>query len=315
MNKLTAPIQRAITFGLQMFANVINYAERFENIIEEIYKAESFTSDWEEASNDYPFIDAQTIKVADLAVSGYRDHKRDGTQNTGSVTNTWTPYKLDHDRDVKIPVDEADIDESNHVVSVINIAKKFLRFRDIPETDKYRHSKVYSDFVANGGTPNTTAITAANILDIIDTMSMEMDEAEVPMDGRTLRLTPALYKMLKEAEGIARTLDVRDGQTRVNRDISFLEDLKIKKVPSIYMKTAYDFTTDDVVPGATAKQINLMLTHNRAVITKTKIADIYLWAKGSDVETAFGPMFQTRKYQGCWVITKKVKGVAMNVDA
>lgn len=292
--------------------NVVNYAERFEREIQEMYKRQSTTMDWE-TNNSYRFIDAQTIKIPTIDLSGYKDHKRDGSRNKGSVKNDWTPYKLDHDRDIEYFVDEADVDETNQVLSAANISADFERTQAIPETDAYRHSKVYADFVANGGTADITVLTEANVLEVFDDMMTKMDDAEVPEEGRVLRVTPAVSRMLKRADEIAKVRMVTSGTT-IDRRVHKLDDVEIKKIPASRMKTAYDFS-DGFKPATTAKQINMMLTHNEAVITAKKIADIYLRMKGSEAATAYGHLYQNRKYQGCFVIKQKNDGVAINVEA
>ncbi|MDQ4683020.1 hypothetical protein RCF13_25305, partial [Stenotrophomonas maltophilia group sp. RNC7] len=102
---------------------------------------------------------------------------------------------------------EMDVDETNQVLSAANITGVFNEEQAIPETDAYRYSKLYSEFVANGGTVNTTVLTVANILSVFDKMMEDMDEAGVPQSGRILKVTPPVYTMLKNAEGIQRTLD------------------------------------------------------------------------------------------------------------
>ena len=72
------------------------------------------------------FLNAQTIKIPRLTVSGYKDHNRGAMGfNTGTVTNDWEPKKLEHDRDIEIPIDPMDIDETNLVVEMANIQNVF----------------------------------------------------------------------------------------------------------------------------------------------------------------------------------------------
>lgn len=291
--------------------NVINYAEKFERNIEEQYRRESLTTDWE-TNNKYSFIDAQTIKIPTITLSGYKDHTRDGSRNKGTVSDQWTPYALEHDRDIEFFVDEADVDETNQVLSAANISAEFEREQAIPETDVYRHSKVYADFVANGGTPDTTALTEANVLEVFDEMMSNMDDAEVPSEGRVLRVTPAVNRLLKNADKIYNARLVTSGN-KIDRRVHELDDVEIKVVPASRLKTAYDFA-EGFKPAESAKQINMMLTHNMAVITAKKISDIYLRMKGTEAATAYGHLYQNRKYQGCWVIKQKNDGVAINVE-
>src|SRR5690554_5076677 len=99
--------------------NVINYASRFERQIEQQY-AKELTSGALARNKKYNFINAKTIQIPTLALTGYKDHARDGSVNKGTVSNTYTPYALTHDRDISFFVDDMDVDETNLVVSAAN---------------------------------------------------------------------------------------------------------------------------------------------------------------------------------------------------
>lgn len=290
----------------------INYAERFEKSIEEQYKHELTSFDFG-LNQDYKFIDAQTIKMADLSVSGYKDHVRDGSKNRGTLQNNWIPYKLEFDRDIEFYVDEADVDETNQVLSAANVTAKFNTDQAIPEMDKYRYSKAYKDYIALGKTANTTVLTAENILSVIDNMMLAMDEAAVPQSGRRMKVTPTVNKLLKEAKDLQRMINVSPGAATVNRAITNLDDIEIQVVPSDRMKTVYDFT-EGALPGATAKQINMILFHPSAVIAPVKLSQVYLWPQGSTPDSAYGWLYQNRRYMDTFIITKKVAGFAFNVE-
>lgn len=285
----------------------INYATRFERQIEKKYM-HGLTSADMASNNKYRFIDAQTIKIPTVTVSGYKDHVRTTeSTNRGTVSNEWTPYSLTHDRDISFYVDVMDVDETQQVLSAANITNTFLEDRAIPETDAYRYSKLYADFVANGGVVNTTALTTANILSIFDTAMQAMDEAGVPETGRRLKCTPAIYTLLKRAEGIQRTLEVTGGEN-INRVVRTLDSVEIMKVPSDRFKSAFDFT-EGFTPAVTAKQIHMVLYHNSAIVAPVKVSDVYLWAKGETPQSAYGWLYQNRSYQDLFLIPQKKEGV------
>src|SRR5690606_6629366 len=185
----------------------INYAERFERQIEQQFQRELTSADMA-TNRRYNFIDAQTIKVPTITLSGYKDHARDGSKNRGVVSNTYQSFTLTHDRNIEFFVDEMDVDETNQVLSAANITAVFNQEQAIPELDAYRYSKLYSEYVSLGGTPDTTALTEHNILSVFDKMMVDMDEAAVPQSGRMLKVTPRVYAMLKSAEQLQRIIDV-----------------------------------------------------------------------------------------------------------
>lgn len=291
----------------------INYAERFERQIEQQFARELTSADMA-ANRRYNFIDAQTIRVATVTLSGYKDHARDGSKNRGAVGNTFQAFSLTHDRDIEFFVDEMDVDETNQVLSAANITAVFNQEHAIPELDAYRYSKLYTEFKANAGVVNTSALTEANILSVFDKMMEDMDEAAVPQSGRMLKVTPPVYTMLKNAEKISRSIDVSGGANSINRNVRSLDEVTIVTVPSDRMKTAYDFS-DGFVPAVGAKQINMMLYHTTAILAPVKVADIYLWNKGETPDSAFGYLYQNRSYSDLFVIKAKKAAIAINAEA
>lgn len=291
----------------------INYAERFERQIEQQF-ARELTSANIATNNRFRFIDAQTIRIPTVELSGYKDHARDGSKNRGVVGNTYQAFSLTHDRNIEFYVDEMDVDETNQVLSAANITSVFNEEQAIPETDAYRYSKLYSEFVANDGVVNTTALTVTNILSIFDKMMEDMDEAGVPQSGRILKVTPTVYTMIKNAEGLQRTLDVGSGAKGINRNVRSLDEVTIDTVPSDRMKTAYDFT-EGWTPAVGAKQINMILCHTSGILAPIKVRDIYLWNKGQTPESAFGYLYQNRSFQDLFIIKAKKDAIAINAEA
>lgn len=291
----------------------INYAERFERQIEQQFQRELTSADMA-ANRRYNFIDAQTIKVPTITLSGYKDHSRDGSKNRGTVGNTFQAFTLTHDRNIEFYVDEMDVDETNQVLSAANITAVFNQEQAIPELDAFRYSKLYAEFVANGGEVNTETLTEQNILQIFDQMMEDMDEAAVPQSGRMLKVTPRVYTMLKNAEKIQRFIDVSGGAKNINRNVRSLDEVTIVTVPSDRMKTLYDFS-EGFTPGEGAKQINMMLYHTSAILAPVKVADIYLWNKGQTPDSAFGYLYQNRMYTDLFVIKAKKDAIAINVEA
>ena len=208
-----------------------------------------------------------------------------------------------------------DIDETNLVAAIANIQTTFEREQAIPEIDSYRFSKIYSEYVDEyGQTADTETLTAANILDKFDTWMSGMDDEGVPYEGRILYVTPSTYKLLKQAQGIDRFIDVSPEARTINRNVSTLDDVKIITVPSGRMKTLYNFS-DGCVADPSAKQINAILVHPDSVVARDKYAYIKVFAPGSDSRTADKYLYQNRRYGDLFLLEKRVAGVQMNVEA
>lgn len=293
---------------------VFDYAEKFTNLLQQKYAKELCSDDLTKSNPGVVFINAQTIKLPRLTVSGYKDHNRTGGFNAGTLSNDWEAKKLAHDRDIEFFVDPMDIDETNLTLSVANIQNTFETEQAIPEKDSYRFSKLFAELTTYGGKIDNTAITAANFLSWFDDRMEEMDEAGVPAEGRILYLTPAMMKVAKQAEGIQRNISVDGGSNAINRNVHSLDDVALKSVPAARMKTLYDFT-DGCVAASGAKQINCILVHPSCVVCRDKYSYIKLFTPGTDSRTADGYLYQNRNYGDLFLLEKKVAGCAMNVSA
>lgn len=293
---------------------VYEYAETFTQLLQQKYEKELCSDDLTKSNPQVTFINAQTIKLPRMTVSGYKDHTRTPGFNSGTLSNDWEPKKLSHDRDIEFFVDPMDIDETNLTLSVANIQNVFETEQAIPEKDSYRFSKLYAELnTYKAGNISTTAITAANFLDVFDDMMSAMDEAGVPEEGRILYLTPKMMKIAKNAEGIQRTMAVNGGANSVNRNVHSLDDVILKTVPSARMKTAYDFT-DGCKASGSAKQINMILIHTSCVVCRDKYSYIKLFTPGTDSRTADGYLYQNRNYGDLFLLERKADGCAMNVE-
>lgn len=293
---------------------VHSYAEQFTQILAQKYAKELCSDDLTKSNLGVKFINAQTIKLPRISMSGYKDHTRTPGFNAGTMSNDWEPKKLAHDRDIEFFIDPMDIDETNLALSVANIQNAFEEEQAIPEKDSYRFSKLHAELTTYSGVIDTTAITAANFLAKFDDLMEAMDEAGVPAEGRILYVTPTMNKIVKKADGIERSIDVSGGSNAVNRKVHSLDDVTIKMVPAARMKTAYDFT-NGCEPAGSAKQINFILVHPSCVVCRDKYAYIKLFTPGTDSRTADGYLYQNRNYGDLFLLEKKVAGCAMNVSA
>lgn len=292
---------------------VYDYATTFTQLLQQKYAKELCSDALAQSNQQVKFLNAQTIKLPRMTVSGYKDHTRTPGFNSGTLANDWEPKKLEHDRDIEFFVDPMDIDETNLTLSVANIQNTFETEQAIPEKDSYRFSKLHAELTKYIGRIDSTVITAANFLEAFDTEMAIMDEASVPEEGRMLYVTPTMAKIVKEAEGLQRVMTVTSPST-INRKVHSLDDVTIKKVPAARMKTKYDFT-DGCVATAGAEQINWILIHTSCVVARDKYSYIKLFTPGTDSRTADGYLYQNRNYGDLFLLEKKVPGCSMNVTA
>ena len=283
-------------------ANVINYADIFSNTLRELYGQESVSDALYHSNTDIQITGGKNIKIPTLSVSGYKDHTRGSLGfNQGNYENDYEVKTLDHDRDIEFVIDPMDFDETDTVVSLANVQNRFDRTQAIPELDSYTFSKLYSEAVRVGSQVKTGSLTAANILADFDENLEKLEDIGVPLDRVVLFCTTGYKKLLKNAEGIQRSLDVKQGGG-IDRRVHSLDDIgTIVTVPSARFKTAYNFT-NGCVPAITAKAIDYILIDPEAQVSRVKYSYIHLFAPGSDSRTSDNYLYQNRRYNGTFAI-------------
>lgn len=294
---------------------VLEYATIFSNVLRELYGQELTCDDLYHSNSDIQIINGKDVKIPTLSVSGYKDHSRGGDFNTGSYSNSYETKTLDHDRDIEFAIDTMDVDETNLTVSIANIQKRFDTTQAIPELDCYTYSKLYAEAERVGATIKTTVLTASNVLEDFDNNLVALSEAGVPLDRVILYCTPTFKKLLKNAEGIQRTLEINGGG-KIDRRVHTLDDInKIKEVPSARLKTLFNFT-DGCVADDTAKQINYILIDPEAQVSRNKYSYIKVFTPGTDSRTADRYMYQNRRFNGTFGIDQLLKqGIIIHKEA
>lgn len=293
--------------------NALNYAQSYQAALAQAYPYVLHFAALRSTENDarYKWTGANTIQIPSLSTTGRVDGSRD-TIGTASrnFDNAWEPKTLTNHRKWSTLVHPLDVDETNHVASIQNITKVFNEEQKFPEMDAYLISKVYSDWLATGGAANTDGLTVDNILLKFDAWMEAMDEDNVPTSGRLLYLRPAINTMMKQA--VEKYRVIQNGDATIKRAIQALDDVKIEKVPSVLMKTVYDFT-EGWKAGAGAKQINALLIHPSAVITPEKYAFAQLDAPSAGSEGKY--VYFEESYDDVFVLNKRKNAIMFNTEA
>lgn len=292
---------------------VLNYAELYTRALEQKYSGGLYFWDLYNVPNNsrIRWVNAKTIQIPRIDVTGMVDVDRDSIGTfTREVDNSWETKTLEHDREFRTLVDPMDIDETNLAVTIANITNVFNNEQKLPEMDKYMASKLFAEFESYGGVADETALSDANVLEVYDELMQEMDEAEVPAEGRILYVTPPVYTLLKNADAVGRSLDVSKGN-RIDRSVYGLDDVKLVRVPSARMKTLYDFTRG-ATEGAGAVQINMILIHPSAIISPQKYEFVNLDAPRAATGGKY--LYYERKYWDVFAIERKRPGIAFNIQ-
>ena len=290
----------------------VNYASEYSRALAQQYPYLSYFSALLAANNSnlYKSGMGKTMYIPSLEVSGARAVNRD--QITGTFNRNWNneyqAVSLDMDREWDTLVDPLDIVETDDVATIANITRAFNEMQKIPEMDAYIAAKLFS-FVT---TPDTTTLTAANILEKWDTYLAAMTDARVNRDRVEAYMTPAVYKLLKEAAGLTRFVSTDEGYRGIDRNVARLDGVRITEVPSDVMKSSYVFT-EGFAPATGARQINMILVDPMAVAVPVKYETSMMSAPTAQSKGKY--LYYERYYYGAFALNKRKAGIMVNAAA
>lgn len=291
--------------------SAINYAVQYGKELANAYPYLSYFGDIWGSQNSQRFrpINANSIMIPSMEVGGAHAVNRDAMngQFTRKFNITWEPKVMTMYREWDTILDEMDIVETNEVATIANITRTFNEFQKVPEMDAYMASKL-----AGFAMPDTTALTAANILSKWDDYLEAMTNARVNRDRVICYVTPATYKLLKQAAGITRFLEVSNGIQAVDRNIAKLDGVRIVEVPSDLMQSAYDFTEGFVATQA-AKQINMIMVDPLAVIAPV-VYEVSMISAPS-AATKGKNVYYESYYYDVFKLNQRAAGIKANVSA
>ena len=264
-------------------------------------------------NNVYRWINAKTIEIPSISTTGRVDSDRDAIEVASrNYDNAWETKTLSNQRKWSTLVHPMDVDQTNLVTTIANITRVFNEEKKFPEMDAYLVSKIFNDWVANGGVPDETVITKANALAVFDQLMLNMDNAMVPANGRICYVTNEVKYILKEAEKISRSIDVTDNNNTIDRIVNRLDEVEIVGVPAPLMKTKYNFT-NGWAPAANAGQINMFLVHPAAVITPVSYTFSQLDQPSAGSEGKY--IYFEESFEDAFILNKKAGAIQYNITA
>lgn len=246
---------------------VINYAAQYGRELANAYPYLSYYADlWGQGeSRRFRPLNGKTVYIANMTTTGATAVNRDSINGNfnRNFDIAWEAKTLGQDREWSTLVDPVDMMETNEVGTIANVTATFNQFEKIPEMDAYMSAKLAGFAVGHGGAVTTTP-DASNILTLWDNALAYMADQRVNRDRVKCKMIPAVYKLLKEATGLTRFVEVTNGIQNVDRNIAKLDGVEIQEIPSDMMKTAYTFTTG-WAPAGGAAQINMLFYDSMSV--------------------------------------------------
>lgn len=280
--------------------NSITLAEKYQPLLDEVFKKASVTSDLE--SGSVKFDNTKTVKILKLKLPSLGEYSRNSGFTAGDVEADWEPWTLTQDRGREFSVDAMD-DEETLNMTFGKACSEFIRTKVAPQVDTYRFGVLASTkdiSVAQG----ELADGDAGLKAIRDAMS-KMDNDEVDGEGRILYITSQLKN------------DIDDLETYKSRKV-MERFAKVITVPTtrFWTATQYNETTKEIEPTADAVGINFMIVLPRAVEAVAKHTKLRIFLADGDEGTGANKnqnqdahKFQYRIYHDIFAYENKVAGI------
>lgn len=210
----------------------IELATQYLPYVDELFSTESRTS--LVTNKDFSWNGAHTVKVYSIGTIGMNDYDRNGKKDTRNrygdpkdLEATTQEMTLGKDRSFTFVIDRLDNDETVGNLNGASALARQLRQVTIPEVDTH----VYNVIAKGAGfKPDPVALTSENIYTEVIKAGNELDNAEVPEDGRVLIVTPDTYLLMKQCKDITMETDIGNDM-RLKGVISNLDGCLVVKVP------------------------------------------------------------------------------------
>ena len=182
----------------------------------------------------------------------------------------------------------------------------------IKEVDAFRFAK----YSASAGKVDSATLSAADNLPVlIQTAAAEMDDKEVPYEGRILFVNPFVYAYIKEDI----TRFIGNGEGNVNNEIEMFDNMRVIRVPSTRFNTGVTLEnpTDATQMGGytlAGDDINFMIVHPSAVIQVIKHQIPRLFSPEVNQE-ADAWKLNYRIVHDAWVLDNKHDGIYLHKKA
>lgn len=282
--------------------NNVNYAERWEPELLEIFMQESLISPF--ITNNVRFMeDGKTFHFTQMSTTGFKSHSRNGGWNKGSFTQRDTPFTLTHDRDISFLVDKADVSESNATASIQNIAKVFTRTQSTPEKNALFFSKCAALAKEQEGYWSESVLsswTKANVLSKLKAMIAAGKLRIYRAKGALIvYVRSEIMDLLEMSAEISKTIEmtqIAEGGAGIETRVAKIDGVPVFEViDDEVFYDSFNFDSDDggFVPTEESKHLNVLIASPLTTKLVPKISSIYYFNPGSHTE-GDGYLYQER---------------------
>jgi len=294
-------------------ATSFDLVTKFQPILDEIYKKASLTARMDAKTKPVSFGGAAVVEVFKTDVIGLGTYSRSSGYAEGQVQGSWETLTLATKRGRELGIDRMDNEETLGM-AFGTVVGEFMRTEVVPEVDAYRFAK-YASWSGISKVAAAATLASGTVLAAIDAAGLQLDEDEVPAEGRLLFVSSTVNKFIQAA--ITRMLS---NESSVDRRVQTLDNMTIIPVPQTRFYTAIDLDAGATVDaggyakGGSAKDINFMMIHPSAVLQVTKHAKLKIFDPDIN-QDADKYKVQYRLYHDAFVYENKVDGIYLHNKA
>lgn len=293
--------------------NSIALAAKYYPLLDEVYKRASLTAILDTPSNRINWVGANAVNVMKMDVVGMSTYSRNAGYVPGDLDGAWETLTIALDRGRSYQLDALDSDETLGVL-LGNMLGEVERTQIVPEWDAYTFAKL-AGTAGIGGDTGSIVVGTTDVAALVDSAEADMDDAEVPYEGRILFVSPTCYNALKAK--IERR--IINSENNVNTNVDFYDDMRIIRVPQARFQTAITLNAPTSSSGAggyssNGQNINFMIVHPSAVIKTMKHYVPRLFSPAQNIE-ADAYRLNVRYAGDCWVLDNKVGGIYVHAEA
>jgi len=292
-------------------AQSIALAQKFQPILDEVYKLSSLTARMDAKIKPVNFAGANVVQVFKTDPIGLGKYDRVSGYPAGQVVGSWETLTLATERGRSFVIDRMD-DEETLGMAFGTLAGEFIRTKVVPEIDAYRFSKYASTANINAATPGT--LDANGIIKALDDAKLELDKDEVPSEGRLLYISDNCLNLLESK--VSRFLG---NENAVDKRVTKYSGMEVIMVPQTRFYKGITLDDGKTVDAGgyskgSGKDINFMIIHPSAVLQVAKHDSLKVFTPDQN-QTTDGWLIQYRIYHDAFVYANKLNGIYLHCKA
>ncbi len=304
-------------------ANSIENAVVYQNVIDEELVAGSKSGWMTPPAEDIEYDGGDTVKIAEIDVSGLGDYDPNSTTAAfpaGSTKTKFTSYTFTQDRGVEFPIDRLAPSDSRYIATARNVIREFARTRLVREQDMYRFNRVFAAINGNTDLKSThvvgKAITANNILSELNALkSVVEDDSESDMELVCV-MASNLKELIPETSSTNRHRVYFNERVAINGieydGVTIVDDLPILWVPTKRLQTVIKIndgrtsgqTDGGIIADSTSKQIHFMLCGIEAIKAVGRVDALKEFGPAEN-QRFDGTAIQARYVYDAWSMARK----------